>query len=301
MAQNLFWFYDAFVLGAALIALYCGVKRGLLRTVVLVVMTALSLIASWLLSTVASPVIYENFIQPRVSIALSDASSKTDPVVIVSDAVSGGGYGVEMTDDEVRGIMSLTGDFFSNIASEIRNNGAGDSAEDIQSGVRESVTESMLRALVGDVVAPSTLREILESVSGAENKLRSTVDVFLNGNSQSTAETVEQNLVGPAVKSILRVLIWIISMFILTIITRVVSNAFENVNKIPIIGPVNAILGGALGLAEGMVLVYVLAQLVRLVCYATSNSLMFLNTETVQKTYVFRHLFYFDITSLFDR
>lgn len=298
MASNLYWFYDALVLGIALICLYVGVKRGLMRSVVLVLLTAASLVLSWLGSEVASPVIYERLIKQPVLTALNEASEKTNPVSVVADAVKIGDYGVEMTDDEVGGIISKAGDFFSNIAGEIKSNGASESEEIIGIGMEESVTEKMLTALVGDVVSPAVLEDILETVSGAENNIRSAVDVFLNGDSRKTAEAVESGIVAPAVKQILRGIIWSVLMIILLLISRIIAHVFEGVNKVPVIGPVNAVLGGVLGLCEGTVFVYIIAQVIRLTCYLTSNSLMFLNTETVLNTYLFKYLFYFDIMTL---
>ncbi len=298
MASHLFWFYDALVLGIALIFLYVGSKRGFMRSAVLVVLTVASIALSWLICEVATPIIYENLIKAPVADSLSEASDKTDPVSVVSKAVSGGNYGVEMTDDEVSGVIERTGDFFKNIAGEIKGNGAGESEEAIAGNMEESVTQSMLKALVGDVVSPATLSEILDNVADAEQSARSVVDVFLNGDRAATAEAAESILVAPAVKAVLKGIIWIVSMFILMFISRAIANAFKGLNKVPIIGPVNVLLGAILGLAEGAVVIYLIAQTVRFVCYFTSDSLMFLNTDTVMNTYIFRHLFYFDIMAL---
>lgn len=298
MASNLFWFYDALTVGILLIGLYVGAKRGLMRSVVLAVLTILSIGISWLACEVLSPVIYENFLKEPIMSSLDDSSSKTDPLAVVTDAVSSKGYGVEMTTSEVENVISRAGDFFANIAGEIKNNGANEGENQIATGVEESVTESMLRALVGDIVSPSTLSEILESVSGAENSVRSVVDVFLNGDRSATASAVEQSLIAPAVKLVLKGIIWVVAMFILMFVSRGVADSFKNLNRIPIIGPINSLLGAALGFAEGAIIVYLISQLVRLVCYFTSNSLMFLNTEAVSSTYIFKWLFYFDVFSL---
>ena len=301
MASNLFWFYDAFAVGILLIGLYCGAKRGLMRSVVLVALLIASVVLSWIISTVGAPVIYENFIEQRVLTSLKEASFKTDPLSIVSSAVRSGGYGVEMTDNEIEGVITQTGDFFQNIASEIKSNGASESEGAIGSGVEDTVTESMLRALVGDVVSPNTLREILESVSGAENSVRQTVDVFLNGDRTATASAVESKLVAPAVKFILKGIIWVVSMMILTLLAKSIANAFRGLNRVPIIGPVNSLLGAALGLAEGALMVYVISQIVKLIMYLTENSLMFLNADTVARTYAFKHFVYFNVMTLMGR
>lgn len=300
MAHELFWFYDVAALGIILITIYCGGKRGFMRSAVLVILMAVSFAASRMISTVGAPVIYEKFLQPRIIAALNEASEKTDPLSVVSGAVSGGGYGVEMTDPEIKGVIGLDGDFFSNIASEIKNNGASDSADDIRTGMESTVTDRMLTYLIGDVVSPETLKEVLAQVSGAENGLRTAVDVFLRGNRPETADAVEKMVVAPAVKSLLEEIIWAVSMIILTIASRFIANAFESVNKIPIIGPVNILAGGILGFAEGALIVFLIAQVVRFVLYLTGDSLMFLNNATVDKTYIFKFMMNPSISAIKD-
>lgn len=295
MASNLFWFYDAFVLGLGLIYLYVGAKRGFMRSVVLVILTVASIVLSWFASTVFAPVVYESVIKDHIMEGVSDRLDKKEPSKTVTDAVNSGGYGVEMTGDEVGGILALGGDFFKNIASELKANGAGDSNESIENRIESSVTEDVITIIVGDKVSPSVLKEILSTVSDAENSLRTVVDTFVGGNRADTAAAIESEIIAPAVIMVLKGIIWIIAMFVLMAISRSIANAFKGLNKVPVIGPVNSLFGAALGLAEGIVAIYISSQIVKLVCYLTSNSLMFLNSETVARTRVFREFYNFII------
>lgn len=303
MAQQLHWFYDAFVLGIALITMYCGYKRGFMRSVVLIVLMAASVVVSWFISTVGAPALYEKAIQPPIMSALNNASEKTNPLNVVSSAVINGNYGVEMTDPELEGIItnSESDKVFDNIAEELKQNGSGAPADEISSGVEGSVTEGMLRAIVGDVVSPETLTEILNQITDAEADLRRTVNTFLRGDKYATAEAVEDLLIAPVVKTLLKGIIWVVSMMILTVIVKFISNAFVSLNKLPVIGPINAVAGALFGLCEGIVIIYVAAQAVKLVCCLTSDSLMFLNTQTAQSTIVFKYFFDFDFISFFSK
>ena len=299
MANELYWFYDALAAGVILIAVYFGARRGFMRSVVLIALIVVSIIASWFISNIGAPVIYDRLLHKKIIAMLDDSSGKTDPLEIVSEAVSDGDYGVEMTDPEIEGVIGLGGDFFSNIASEIKNNGSGDSHDDIMTGIESSVTDKMLTALLGDAVSPATLEEVLTEVADAESNIRSVVDVFLNGNRADTATAVEQMLVAPTVKMLLRGIIWVLSMFILIVVAKYIAGLFERVNEIPIIGSVNVLAGAALGLIEGAVTLYLISQVVRFIIYLTGDSLMFLNSTTVAQTYVFKYIYSFDITSLF--
>lgn len=295
MASELFWYYDICVLGLGLIFLYVGAKRGFMRSVVLVILTVISIMLSWLVSTVFAPVIYENVIKDSVMEGIGTRLGEKEPSKTISETVNSGGYGVEMTGDEVGGIISKGGDFFKNIAAELKSNGAGDSSEDIAENIESGVTENVITIIVGDKVSPSVLREILSAVSDAEASLRTVVNAFVGGNRSNTAAVIESEIVAPAVITILKGIIWIIAMFILMAISRTIAAAFKGLNKVPIIGPVNSLLGAALGLAEGAVVIYIFSQIVKLVCYLTSNSLMFLNSETVAQTRIFKEFYNFII------
>ncbi len=301
MAQELYWFYDVLAAGIALICLYCGAKRGLARSVALIALMIAALILSWLLATVGAPIIYEKAVRPAILNGLNSASEKTDPLSVVSSALTNGNYGVEMTDPEIEGVISSSSgiEALTKIAGEIKNNGSGRELSEIENGVESSVTEGMLTALVGDHVSPGTLTEILGKVTNAEQSLKNAVGVFLDGDRAKTAETAEELLIAPVVKMLLRGAIWVVSMGVLTVIAKLIANAFESLNKVPIIGPVNVVAGAAFGLLEAAVIIFVCAQAVRLLSVLTDGSLMFINAPTVEKSYVFKYFYGFDISSLF--
>lgn len=295
MASELYWFYDLFAIGLGLVHLYVGAKRGFMRSVVLVILTVVSIIISWLASTVFAPMIYENVVKEPLMARVDERLGEKEPVKTVSDAIDEGRYGVEMTGDEVGGILSLGGDFFKNIASALKENGAGDSGENIENEVKSSVTEEMITVIVGDRVSPAVLRDILSTVADAEKTLHGVVNTFVGGSRADTAAAIEEQVVAPTVTAILKGIIWIIAMAVLMAISRAIANTMKGLNKIPVIGPVNSLFGAALGLAQGVVVMYIISQVVKLVCYLTSNSLMFLNAETVAKTRVFKEFYNFII------
>lgn len=296
MASNLFWYYDACVLGIGLIYLYVGAKRGFMRSAVLIVLTIASIVLSWLAGTIFAPVVYENFVKDRIMEGVGIRLEEKEPEKTVTDTVNGGDYGVEMTGDEVGSIISQGGDFFNNIAAALKTNGAGESVESLQTGIETGVTEEVITIIVGDKVSPKVLKDILNSVSGAEKSLKTVVDCFVGGNRQKTSEMIEAQIIAPAVTLVIKGIIWIICTSVLMIISKSIANAFKGLNKVPLIGPVNVLLGAALGLIEGLVVIYIISQIVKLICYVTSNSLMFLNSDTVAQTRIFKEFYNFVIT-----
>lgn len=296
MASELYWFYDVLILGIFLVAIYLGARRGLMKSVVLIALTVLSVVASWMGAQIASPIVYDKFIKDAVLDRLYDASDSSDPTRITSDVIKAGDYGVEISDDDLTSIAEAESDYFSALASEIKKNGASETASEIQDNIQDGVTEQMLTSLLGDWLEPSTITEIVESLNGTAQSITDIVSVFIKGNRESTALAFEESILAPVIKGLLRVLFFVLLLIICKLIIGPISELFKGVNKIPIIGPVNVLCGGALGLVEGVLIVYAVSLGVKLAVYLTEGSLMFINNETIDKTYIFKLIYNLDLT-----
>ncbi len=298
MAAQLYWFYDALIIGIFLVFLYVGGRRGFMRSAIFVVLVALSIVVSWLGAEIASPIIYDNFIKEHITEALSKSSQQTNPTDIALEAITEGDYGIEMTGDELNGILSSAGDFFSNIAQEMKQNGAVSETEEIRTEVEDSMIEKMLTSLLGDVVSKETLNEMLVSIEGTTEGVSNVLTTFIGGNAEETARVTEERIAAPIIKGLLKILIWLVLVFIFQLIIRPVSDSFKIVNKIPLIGPVNSLFGAILGAVEGIIFIYALSLAVKLAVYLTEGSLMFINNQTISQTYIFKYFYYFDISTL---
>lgn len=298
MAAHLYWFYDVLVIGILLVFLYVGARRGFLRSVVLVVLTVASIVVSWLGAEIASPIVYDKFIKEYVTEALVKSSNNTSPTDIAFEAITEGDYGVEVTDTEINSIFSAAGDFFDNIASEMKKNGAVSDTDEIKNEVEESMVEKMLTSLLGNSVSDELMTEMLVSIEGTTDGIGNVFETFISGDSQETARVTEQRIVAPVVKGLLKILVWLLLMLLFRLIIGPVSNSFKLVNKIPLIGPVNSLLGAILGIAEGIIFVYAISLAVKLAVYLSEGSLMFINNETISQTYLFKILYYLDISTL---
>lgn len=296
--NNLYWFYDFFVVGIILIFLCVGYKRGFLRNVVFVALVIASFVFSWFIAEASGPMVYDKFFKDKVIAAFSESAEDKKPETIVSQAVAGGGYGVEITEDEVGGIIGSS-DFFADLASELRKNGSPDSVEAIKNGVQKSVTPVILDALLGDIASSQYITNALDTIGAAANNAGAVVDAFINGTRDEVAAVAEEKLVAPIAKWLLKALIFMIMMFIFRLIISPVSDVFKFANKVPVIGPVNSLLGAALGLVEGVVFLMVFSLAVRAAINLTGNSLIFFNTETITMSRIFSKFYSFDIMSIF--
>ena len=296
MASELFWFFDALALGILLVAMYFGGRRGLMKSVVTVVLTVAVIVVSWFGAEIASPIIYDNLLKDKIVAGLDNTTESADPAQTTHDAINDADLGVEIPDSEITRLLGIDGDFFANLTTELKKNGASDDAERIQTEMKESVTEKMLTTLLDGLAAPETVADILETLQGTTDSINGVLDVFISGDKSATAQVFEETVLGPAIKGILRVLIFVLLLIVLKLITNPIAGLFKFVNEIPIIGPVNKLFGGVLGIVEGAVIVIIVALLVRLTVFLSEGSLMFLNIDTIDKTYLFKYFYYMDWT-----
>lgn len=293
--DKLFWFYDACVIGIIIIAVYLGAKKGLMKSVVMVVLVVVSFVASWFLAEAAGPFVYDKFIKDKITNAFMESAENKDPAGIVSSAISSGNYGVDMTPDDVNVIIESQPDFFTELASTMRENGSPESEEDIKNGVESSVTPVILDTLLNDVVSSEYIRSALDTVGETTGKVGEVVSAFISGSREEVADIAEKNLIAPVVVWLIKALVFVLLMLIFRLIINPVANAFESVNKIPIVGPVNVLFGGLLGAVEGLVFIYVLSIVIKAAINITGNSLIFMNNETINMSKLFSKFYNFDI------
>ncbi|MCC8130519.1 MAG: hypothetical protein LUC38_06085 [Oscillospiraceae bacterium] len=286
MTDYLYIFYDVCVVGIILITLYGGSKRGFLRSAVYAILIVAAFFVSWFGAEALSPLIYDSFIHETVIDTLTESASANNPVTIVSDAVTSGDYGTSVSDSEIGELISEASDFFNDLAATLRENGSQSSASSIASGVESSVTSEVESILFSDYIINA-----LETLGAATGDMSEVVNVFLTGSAEETAATAETEIVRPIIELFLKIIVFLVLLCVLRLIINPVSNMFKFVNKVPVIGALNVLLGAILGAVEGLVTVYGLALVIRLVVNVSGDSLIFLNTETIELTYIFKFFY----------
>lgn len=297
MSGNLYWFFDVFILGMMLIFLYIGSKRGFLKSAVYIVLVLASFFVSWFCAEAAAPLIYDKFIKDSVNEAFSQSVSDSDPADIVSQAVAEGDYGVEMSKPEINMIIEKKSDFFTELADEMRKNGSPDSADSIKTGVEQAVSPKVMDTLLGDFASSDYIINALEKVGGAAENIGAVVNSFITGTKEEVAAEAESRLIAPIVIWALKAVIFLLLMLLCRLIITPVSNIFKFVNRVPLIGPVNSLLGAMLGAAEGLIFLYVVALAVKAVINISGDSLIFFNSATVEQTKLFIKFYNFNVMS----
>lgn len=109
---------------------------------------------------------------------------------------------------------------------------------------------------------------------------------------ESVAASVVDVAVKPAMLTMLRSVFHVILFVILLFVVRRIARLCGFVNKIPLVGDLNIVLGGAFGLLKGVVWVLFLCTVVSLLQPMLQEVWPFFNDETIESSYLFRFVYH---------
>ena len=105
---------------------------------------------------------------------------------------------------------------------------------------------------------------------------------------------VMKSIVTPAVLPPLKIVVFLVIFAVISLILNLIANVTKLVNRIPVAGKANQIVGAVLGFAEGLIVLMIVCMVMQFLISVCGNSLVFINEPTVEKTYIFRFLYSID-------
>ncbi|MBQ8614782.1 MAG: hypothetical protein IJ416_11255 [Ruminiclostridium sp.] len=107
-------------------------------------------------------------------------------------------------------------------------------------------------------------------------------------------EAVISNIIDPIVITPLRIVLFLVIFGVVAFILEAIATATKIINHIPVISTANEAIGGIMGLVKSVIILFIICIAVQLLISLTNDSLVFINTYTIDKTLFFKHLYNFD-------
>lgn len=104
-------------------------------------------------------------------------------------------------------------------------------------------------------------------------------------------DTVIDNFVRPNCIVVIRSIVFILIYSIVFAVLKLITSAAKLIDKIPIIGEVNSLLGGVAGLVEGVLILFIFCLATRLIVSVFDGDVMIFNQETIEKTVIFKKVY----------
>ena len=110
-------------------------------------------------------------------------------------------------------------------------------------------------------------------------------------NISGMTDAVIENIISPLAIGLIRVLVFCAVFALLKFLVNAVAALLIGVNKLPLIGSLNEVLGGAVGAAQGMLYMFIIASIVWLALFAAGGELGPVSADEVSKTLLFKEFY----------
>ncbi len=146
---------------------------------------------------------------------------------------------------------------------------------------------------VGEAV-PAYFGSMSEQISkGSVDPLRSIVLVMQSAH-LNVRDAVIEGIVKPCFNVTVKTIVFAVIFFAVLIVLTLVAKFLQFVNKIPLIGGLNAALGGVIGIVQGLITVCISCLLVRAIAVMSGGNIIFFNNAVIDSTTVFKYFYEFE-------
>ncbi len=141
---------------------------------------------------------------------------------------------------------------------------------------KEKVEQAIGAAMPGTAGGVEWIDRIIEQTSSGAAQ-----------NGLSAAET--------AIEGAVRVILGIIIFTLVSVLLSIAAKAFRKINDVPLLGTLNRLCGGVLGIVIGVFIALLGATVCAVIVAVSGNSLTWLNVDIVDKTYLFSVLYRYNL------
>lgn len=204
--------------------------------------------------------------------------------------------------------LSLLGIKSTDDLSSVNARAADFSMSDIETyGLGKLVTAQYLATTAMQRDMAGTLGKVISTISGylpssvaCENSESLTVSavrtvlVSMMDLGASAENALVEGIIKPRCVVFLRTILFAVIFALASVLLGIVIKLSGAVNKIPVIGKLNALAGGILGLGEGVLVVFIVCLAVRFIISLAGKDAVFFNESTIEQTFLFRHIYNFN-------
>lgn len=165
--------------------------------------------------------------------------------------------------------------------------------QSVSDALQNSAASADITATIGAVLeaVPKMLQGFVTSFFGGVDGLAKEFGSTLSGAAESVSATIADQMLYPIIYTLLQALFFLLLFFAIMVIVRSLSKVFRGVRHIPLIGSINSLLGGILGLVQAAVIVLIIVMALNLLIGVTGDGIPYLNNEAIGETYLFRYVY----------
>ena len=136
---------------------------------------------------------------------------------------------------------------------------------------------------------PEFIRKHSESAGFSKESINKSINNNMGSGAVSAAKAASQGVVKPIVAKLLAVLYGILIMVILIFLVKMLAKFLNGVFSFSIVGKLNRILGGIVGIPKGIIIAMLFCLIISLIVPLTSGGFLIFKTEAMEKSWFFTH------------
>lgn len=295
MGSQFWWFYDVIVVAVALVCIFIGSRKGVMKGVFGFVSVIIAAVLAYVISgavgdTVSSGLVCESNAK-KISESIDESTFMTKYINYLENM----GYSVSIDENKLGAALDK-GEEMEEAVVFYLNSVNGHSLDK-----KEVLLEKMHEGygiILSDIVSKS-LNEFAavktkEIISEKPEMMTELIPMLRDEEQIYQASLyISKNMAAPAYNIIGRLISYLVIFAVIALGLLLGINAFFSHKEVDAIGVVSHVAGGIFGLFTAAVIVFAIAVWVRVSAITGNNEMLFFNNDVVEKSYLFKYFYDF--------
>lgn len=295
MGSQFWWFYDVIVVAVALVCIFIGSRKGVMKGVFGFVSVIIAAVLAYVISgavgdTVSSGLVCESNAK-KISESIDESTFMTKYINYLENM----GYSVSIDENKLGAALDK-GEEMEEAVVFYLNSVNGHSLDK-----KEVLLEKMHEGygiILSDIVSKS-LNEFAavktkEIISEKPEMMVELIPMLRDEEQLYQASLyISKNMAAPAYNIIGRLVSYLVIFAVIALGLLLGINAFFSHKEVDAIGVVSHVAGGIFGLFTAAGIVFAIAVWVRVSAITGNNEMLFFNNDVVEKSYLFKYFYDF--------
>lgn len=295
MGSQFWWFYDVIVVAVALVCIFIGSRKGVMKGVFGFVSVIIAAVLAYVISgavgdTVSSGLVCESNAK-KISESIDESTFMTKYINYLENM----GYSVSIDENKLGAALDK-GEEMEEAVVFYLNSVNGHSLDK-----KEVLLEKMHEGygvILSDIVSKS-LNEFAavktKEIIAEKPEMMTELIPMLRDEEQlyQASLYISKNMAAPAYNIIGRLVSYLVIFAVIALGLLLGINAFFSHKEVDAIGVVSHVAGGIFGLFTAAGIVFAIAVWVRVSAITGNNEMLFFNNDVVEKSYLFKYFYDF--------
>lgn len=283
--------FDGAVIMILIVTALTGYCKGFVKYVITMLGTVAAVLVAFLIANMSAENVYNKYFKTQLITSLENAAEQTDISKLVSNELKNEGVDIELSDEEIKNVLSGAGTLAENTQKLLASKGADlDTAqqkgEELSEYVHSVMPQKLSEKLDGNKLGSS----LSKAVEFTTEQIDDAVKALSNGG-RTGAEYLEKNIFRPIALTFIKLCVFVVIYVLMEIVIRLILRLSGVFTRMTRLSAANRFGGMALGLCKGGLYVILIAFMVCTVINVTSDRLPQFNSTTFENTYLFSYFF----------